>query len=606
MGLGAMAAVRACKGQALAIALLASTTAPSLAQSADANAFKTFQAPMRDGARLTGDLFLPERPGPFPLLLEVTPYGRTSADSTFRNEAAYWTGHGYAFAIAEVRGTGQSEGRFAFMDDQSADGADLINWLAAQPWSNGRIGMRGSSFSGANQWFAARNRPPALKCLNPNATIGQFFEHLPYRGGAYALGWSLGWIDGAVDRRDTSAWPNPDPASWLAHAPLGTLDQFVTGRELPLYRSFLAHETFDARWKGTELSDADFARIDLPTLAFSGWFDGTLPGTIWNFTKASTLSPARADQFLVVGPYVHANAADGGIDFATGRPTEQVGTYRIAENALLPGVMMARTFFDWCLKGGRRPDWPAARIYVTGTDEWLHLPAYPPATKPLQLLLSAPAPANGNAGNGVLAATDRDGRSHDSLRHDPAHPVMARLDSGADISLPADVRTLHDRPDVLVYTGKPLDAPLTVVGTVTLDLHISSSAPDTDFLFQLMDVHPDGRAIRLGPQPAAQIRARFRNGYDRPQPLKPGEAVPLQIQLRDIGHSFLPGHSIRIAVMSSLHPWIDVNRGTGKPIATDTSPARVATNRVWHDAARPSRLTLPVLDRGLSETGTAE
>ena len=211
--------------------------------------------------------------------------------------------------------------------------------------------MRGSSYTGTNQWFIAREQPPHLSCITPSATLGRPMQDIPYLDGVFAVGWAIDWIDHRVNVvRSAIAPSHPDATTWLNHRPLRTLDVFASGKMLPLFRTFLDHPTYDAFWRRIDFLPDDFARITIPSLAFTGWFDGTMYGTIWHFQEAQNYAPRSADQFLVVGPYTHTNAPDGGYDYQTGKPINTVGDLAVPDNALLPGLNMTHEFFDWCLK----------------------------------------------------------------------------------------------------------------------------------------------------------------------------------------------------------------------------------------------------------------
>ncbi|CAF4295924.1 unnamed protein product, partial [Rotaria magnacalcarata] len=190
--------------------------------------FHTKRVPMRDGVELVVDYFLASPTSKYPAIIEITPYGRILERPNFRNEARYWISHGYAFVIADVRGTGDSEGEFQFFLNDGKDGYDLIEWIARQSWSNGRVGMRGGSYSGGNQWYTARERPPHLSCITPNTSPGGPMDGVPYHNGVFALLWSLNWIGSSLDiARSPAVNPHPNPMTWLNHRPLHTLDVYA-------------------------------------------------------------------------------------------------------------------------------------------------------------------------------------------------------------------------------------------------------------------------------------------------------------------------------------------------------------------------------------------
>lgn len=554
--------------------------------------------PMRDGVTLVGDLYRPRDDGRYPVIVEVTPYGRRS-NVTFVGERDFWTARGYAFLIIDARGLHDSGGTFRFMHDAVDDGYDLVQWAGGQPWSTGNVGMRGSSYSGTYPWYAAQKRPPALKCINPNASAARGFSDVPYTGGGFKIGWALPWFASLAN----SGVKPGTPVDWgkvLAHRPLRTADEAAFGVAIPAYREVIDHPTLDSFWQPTEMGPAQYRKLTIPSLAFSAWFDGTLPGTINSYRQMKAVSHAARDQFLIVGPWEHLTAPDGGFDYLSGQAVRQVGALSFPETAFLPGQQITASFFDWCLKGGSRPTLPSAKIYVTGTNRWLDLPDYParPA-KPVAMYLAAAAAANGIAGGGALRATPPSLQDPDRYEFDPARPASSFvIRDGRKVpmqSTPIDISLILNRPDVLVYTGPALDRAMTVVGNVRLVLYAASSARDTDFHAQIEDVAPDGRAVKLGPQNGGFLRARYRGGFDAERPMPPGSVQRYDLDLLDIGHSFLPGHRIRVSIDSSDWPFRSVNPGTGNPVATDTAEPVSQQQTIFHDQERPSHLILPVL-----------
>ena len=420
---------------------------------------------MRDGVKLAVDYVMASGNERLPVILEVTPYGRGPAGVNYRYEAPFWYGHGYLVVVADCRGTGDSEGSMNFFAEEGRDGYDLIEWIARQPWSNGRVSMRGSSYTGTNQWLVAREQPPHLSCITPSATIGRSMEDFPYRNGAFGLHWALNWIGNDVN----IAWPkptsppHPNPPDWLKHRPLQTMDVFVTGHELPLYRTFLEHPTYDDYWRRIDFTEADFAKIQIPALAFTGWFDGTMHGTIWRFQQARLHAARKADQFLIVGPYTHGNAADGGYNFMTGEPMLTVGDLAVATDAVLPGLNMTRDFFNWCLKDGPRPAWAPVRIFITGSDRWMSRDIFPPPeVQQRSLFLNSAGRLQWDAPQ--VASLDR-------YVYDPNNPLFMHNYS-KPLALPVDMNALLDRDDVLIYTTVPMNQSLTVVGDVVIELTI--------------------------------------------------------------------------------------------------------------------------------------
>jgi uncharacterized protein len=554
---------------------------PVIERSADAPAAMPADSPdprvvsikMRDGTQLAGDLYLPQQPGQYPVIIEATPYGRRSA-LAFNNERAFWPAHGFAMLYVDIRGQHDSGGTFTFLNNGDTDGPDLIKWAATQDWSNGKVGMRGSSYSGIYPWLAAKGGAPQLRCMNVNAAPEVPFAAVPYSGGALMQSWAMDWIGSFTDKRvKPGAKVNYDQLR--THRPLKTLDVAAHGVELKTYRDVLRHPTSDSFWKSAKLTPRDYARIDIPTLAFVGWFDGSIAGTARHYRAMKAYSPAAKDQFLVVGPWDHATASDGGWDFTTGKRAATIGNFQLPDHAFLPGQRMTLAFFNWCLKDGPRPMMPSAQLYVTGADRWVSRETYLSADTPRTALY---------LDTGRRLAMARGSGATDSFVYDPAEPAPVLINSASFL----------DRPDVLVYNSAPFVSPTTLLGETMLELHAASSARDTDFVARIEDVAPDGQATPIGSAPGI-IRARYRKGFDREVLLTPGKVERYRLSLGEIGHQLAAGHRIRLSITSSAYPMISINPNTGNPIATDVATPVLATQTIFYDRRRSSRLLLPIV-----------
>jgi putative CocE/NonD family hydrolase len=538
--------------------------------------------PMRDGVRLAADLWGPEAPGQYPVLLVRTPYLKTGLQ--LAEWGRYFAERGYVFVVQDTRGRGDSEGTFEFFAGDGRDGHDAIEWLAARPWSNGRVGTLGLSYLGTVQWLAAKERPPHLACMAPTAPGGRWFDEIPYLGGAFALAWALNWVNGNSGRMPQGE--NAAHIDWqrvLAHRPLLTADS-VLGRIMPLYRSWLEHPVKGPFWSRMEYRPEDFATIEIPTLTVTGWFDADQPGSLHYWRGLMARAPDRNRHFLMIGPWDHVQTFQGG--------ATQIGEMTFSPESVIDTKKLHLDFFDWCLKK-TSPSFeaPRARIYLTGADTWRTFDAYPPPeATPTRLFLTSGGRANGLSGDGRLSWQPVDDSPPDRFRYDPKNPVPGSMNE-----LAIDRRPRQDRPDVLVYTGEVLTEPVEIVGTVTVDLQAATDARDTDFVAVLTDVYPDGRAVQLGARVGIR-RARYRNGYEREELLTPGRVERYTIELNDIAHQFKAGHRIRLEITSSSAPYYNPNQNTGNPVATDTE-WKVANQTIHHERARPSAVTLPVLSR---------
>jgi putative CocE/NonD family hydrolase len=535
--------------------------------------------PMRDGVKLVSNIWLPDSTGRHPTILFRTPYDKTPQFR--RYGAAAYVKAGYAVVLQDTRGRGDSEGEFDFYFPDGKDGYDTIEWIAKQPWSNGRVAMDGGSYLGTVQYLAAREQPPHLACIAPDAPSGRLFDEIPYQGGAYRLEWALPWIHGVagkVSQSDLNA--HVDWKELFKGTPLASLDRRM-GRDLPFYQATLAHPTLDAYWKRIQFGPADFARINVPVLTVTGWFDGDQLGALFYWDGMEKRNDPKNPHWLIIGPWTHAQTYLGG--------ATKVGAFTMDSSSILEIQKIRLQFFDWCLKQSKPSfDAPKARVFVVNANQWRTADRYPlPEVEVKPLYLRSGGKANTAGGDGTLSWDPPGADPADQFSYDPKDPVPS-FDPGADH------RKIEERSDVLVYTTPELTAPVEVVGRVFVKLFAATDATDTDFTAKLLDVHPDGRAIKLGPVPVGVIRARYRKGYERTEPVTPNQVEEYSIELFDVGYQFQPGHRIRLEISSSAAPYVSANHNTGNPVATDTA-FRVARQTIHHDSSRPSRILLPLI-----------
>lgn len=547
------------------------------------------RTPMRDGIELSSDVWLPAAEGSFPTILIRTPYLKTMPMLEFPKLARYFAEHGYAVAVQDVRGRGDSDGEFGFFFQEADDGYDTIEWLATQPWSDGRICTMGVSYLATVQWLAASRRPPHLVCMVATAAAGDYLNEIPYIGGAWRQHWSLNWLNLTSATISQDNLTEADWAGVFEHRPLLTADEAL-GRRMPMYREWLEHDTLDDYWKRIVFTEQDFRAIDLPVLHVTGWFDGDQPGAMYYWHGMSEHSPAAAEQYLISGPWDHGQTFVGG--------AQRIGELEFTPDSIIDNYRVHLDFFDAYVKGRTEAfQQPRVKLYVTGRNEWRSFDAYPvPDAQATRLYLSSGGRANSLYGDGrLLTEPPAADEPRDSYVFDPRDPVRLNFnDPGGMYAV--DRRALERRDDILVYTGDVLDEPLEVIGRISVELYAASDARDTDFTASILDVFPDGRAVVLGERVAGIIRARYRHGLDRTELLTPGAVERYTIDLGHIGHSFEPGHRIRVEISSSAAPTYNPNQNTGNPVATDTE-WRTATQTIYHDAEHPSALVLPVLPR---------
>jgi putative CocE/NonD family hydrolase len=563
-------------------------TRPAAPGYADVTVEREVECRLGDGTVLRADVYRPAAEASLPVLLMRMPYGKTTAGANWGYaHPAWYAANGYVVAVQDVRGRYASEGEFTPFVHESADGFESVEWAAQLDGSNGKVGMYGFSYPGATQLLAASAQPQSLAAIAPGFTSAQFYDGWTYSGGALSLASATGWATFLA--LDAARRAGDDAAHAALLGALGALPGLYWTLPLrgylplldtyaPYFRDWLEHPSFDDYWRATAV-DQDWSRITVPALHTGGWYDIFHAATITNFR--------RLGGKLLMGPWQHSpwRAITAG-----GR--RDAGANEIDDWHL--------RFFDEVLKGSSTGVFDhAGRVYLLD-EGWRDIDVWPPpeAVETAYVLHSA-GRANSAYGDGVLSLAAPADERADVYLYDPLMPSMSRgghsccAEEVAPMG-PADQEQYEASKMVLVYTSEPLRGDLVLLGDVTLELYASSTAPDTDFTARLCNVDRNGVSTNLK---EAVMRARYRDSLSQPMLLEPGEIYRFSIPLGPIGVRLEAGTRIRLDVSSSDFPQWDRNLNTGGPLfEEEASAAVVATQAVFHDAARPSRLLLPVVE----------
>jgi putative CocE/NonD family hydrolase len=544
---------------------------------------------LRDGTVLRADVYRPAVDSELPVLLMRMPYGKTTGGANWGYaHPAWYASRGYVVAVQDVRGRHASDGEFTPFVDEAGDGYDSVEWAAGLRGSNGKVGMYGFSYPGATQLLAAAEQPPSLGAIAPGFTASQFYDGWTYCGGALSLASIAGWatflaVDTARRRGDEEA--HAALLGALGAAPslfwrLPLRDYLpLLGRHAPYFSDWLNHSSYDDYWRATAV-DEDFSRITVPALHTGGWYDIFHAGTVANFRG---MGPAP--QKLLMGPWQHSPWRA-----ITAETRQDVGANAVDEWHL--------RFFDETLKGEATGVFDApGRVYVLH-EGWRDVDAWPPSgSAETTYYLRSEGRANSAYGDGRLSLDAPAAEPADVYLYDPLMPSVSHgghsccTETIAPMG-PADQEPYEASKGVLVYTSEPLERDMVLLGDAEVDLYASSTALDTDFTARLCVVDPGGTSINLK---EGIIRARYRDSLSSPTLLEPGQVYRFTISLGPIGARLPAGSRIRLDVSSSDFPQWDRNLNTGgEPAAEPASAAVIATQAVFHDAARPSRLRLPV------------
>ena len=529
---------------------------------------------MRDGVRLSANVFRPEEAGRFPTILVRTPYGK-GHDITEHYQT--FVEHGYAVVVEDVRGRYGSAGVFRPLEQEPADGDDTLNWIARQSWSDGKVGMMGGSYLGIAQWKVAALNNPHLKAIFPVVSgCDDYRDRFYSTGGAVKLGSRLQWMSENL----RAPRYHPDFSKFVLHLPLRTADVAATGQTSEMFQEAMAHPTYDSFWKSISTRE-HLDKIRVPVFSVGGWFDNFVEGDLAAYQVLSKNSGVNR---ILIGPWPHNMTMKfEGVDFGA--------------DSFVPLRGLQMEWFDQFLKGKDTPllSKPPVRIFVMGVNRWQDEREWPPRAHLKWFYLESRGRANSLAGDGRLDTRGPGAQAADRFVFDPRDPVPTM--GGATCCNPKvlpwgpmDQRAIEKRRDVLVYTTPPLKNDVEVIGPVRVVLYAATSARDTDFTAKLVDVFPDGRAQNLTD---GILRLRYRKSLERAQLIRPGEIVKLTIDAGVTGNVFQKGHRIRMEISSSNFPRFDRNPNTGGSIADETQ-LRKASQTIYHDAEHPSHLLLPV------------
>ena len=597
-------------------------------QQYDAICQSNVMIPMRDGVCLATDIFFPAlggqpASGKFPVILERTPYDKAGSGNV--TNGTYYARRGYVCAIQDVRGRFVSEGEWYPFAKEAPDGYDTVEWLAAQEWSDGQIGTMGASYCGSDQSALATLNPPHLSTMIVAVGASNYYHCSMRQNGALEQRFMIYAFRMATTSKEAFADPNIKAAvdrafanvgEWVSRAPLkrGTSPL----RMLPNYEQWVldlfTHGEYDDYWKqrGYAISQYYEEHADVPTLYLGGWYDSYARATCENYTALSKMKTSR--QVLLMGPWTHggwgvSNAGD--VDFGT--------------HSFINYNDLRLAWFDHYLKGMNTEvsDWSPVKIFVMGTGEGLpnyqgrlHHSGHWRDERDFPLPDTQFTPYYLHADGGLSTTLPSADESTSCFSFDPRDPVptIGGGISAADPIMGAgafdqrgnsrffgcqDTLPLNARSDVLTFQTPPLGNDVEVTGPITVKLHASSSARDTDFTAKLIDVcplsddYPDGLAINLTD---SIIRARYRNGWDAPELLEPGEVYEFVFELYPTSNVFKKGHRIRLDISSSNWPRFDVNPNTGGDLGVERR-FEIAEQIIHHEPEHPSHVILPVIER---------
>lgn len=548
--------------------------------------------PMRDGVTLNATLYKPKGSEPTPVIFTLTPY---IADS-YHARGYYFARHGYAFALVDCRGRGNSQGNFEPFVHEGQDAYDIVEWLATQPWCDGSVSMWGGSYAGFNQWMALKEFPPHLKTIVPAASAHAgvdfpFYKNIFF---SYELQWQTltsGVTGNTYLFEEEAFWIEKYREMYLNHRPFNQLDQIV-GNTTTHFQTWLEHPTPDAYWDQMALTSDEYDRIDIPILTITGHYDDDQSGAMHYYCQhMRSNSPARERHYLIIGPWDH---------LGTRTPSQEFGGLKFGEACMLDLNQLQTEWYKWTLQGGPKPGFLKQRVayYLAGSEEWKY------------------AESLESISNGTqrLYLTSKNGEANDVFRSGMLEPVLPRAESLPDqyVYDPLDIRPAElEREEIkslytdqryalnlfgngLVYHSAPFEEDTEITGFLRFVAWIALDVPDTDFLVTVSEVLLDGSCIRLTQD---MLRARYRESLKEEKLVVAGEINRYEFDsFTFFSRLVARGSRLRLLIVSPNTIYLEKNYNSGGVIAAETAAnARIAHVTLYHDADHPSFLELPLV-----------
>jgi putative CocE/NonD family hydrolase len=593
--------------------------------------------PMRDGVRLATDIYRPKNAtGPVPIIWVRTPYNFNFWD--VRNglpvdmrAALTAVKRGYAYVVQNERGHFFSEGNYDILGAPRTDGTDMLDWLKAQSWTNGKVGTTGCSSTAEYQMAIAAMGHPAYAAMNIQSfgagvgRVGPYYEQGNwYRGGAVQMLF-ITWLAGEQNQvrpmfpANTSQddlirasklfdlAQQPPPVDWskaLWHLPeqdiLKAVDAphgiYADAMPVPTGGRMIQRTPNDPAWYKGGLYHDDMP-LNLPGLWFMTWYDVSMGPNLelYNHVRKTAKPEIANEQWMIIAPVGHCAYTRATEDTVVGE--------RSMGDARLDYQEITYSFFDRFLKGEKSEkidSMPKVTYFTMGMNKWQTSETWPPAgAQTMTMYLSSVGRANSLTGDGALVTSAPATDKPDSFTYDPMNPVPSYggnvCCTGTAVQAGAfDQRKMEARNDILVYTSEPFKEGTELSGPITPTLYVSSDAKDTDFTVKVLDVYPDGRAYNLD---ESIQRLRYRDGYDKPLAwMEPGKVYKVTLQPLNTSNYFEAGHQLRIEISSSNFPRFDRNLNTGGN-NYDEEKGVVAHNAVHHSKQYPSQVVVTVVKK---------
>ena len=576
----------------LALAQPTQNAAPTTAGSSDL--IWGLKIPMRDGVRLSGTVLKPAgQTEPLPVIFTLTPY---IADG-FQNRASYFSQHGYVFVSVDTRGRGNSEGIFEPFAQEAKDGYDVVEFLARQPWSNGKVAMWGGSYAGFDQWATLKELPPHLASAVPVASAYAGLDSPIYKGiwPSYTMQW-LSLTSGRTPNDSLFAenvfWIEKFRQLYLGERPFNTLDQLV-GNTATVFQEWLSHPAHDPFWSAMSPKPEQYSKMSAPILTITGAYDANQSGALTYYREQMKYGNAEAKgkHYLIIGPWDHPG---------TRSPRKEVGGLTFGDASLLDMNDLHRQWYDWTLKNGPRPQFLKQRVayYVAGpgAEDWKYaedLDAI--ATERRRLYIISELGAANDVFHSGKMTLEPSSSEPDKFVYDPGDLRPAELEKEEIAKYLTDERfALNLFSNGVVYQTVPFVEPTEISGNVTFTVWMAMDVPDTDFIATLYEILPDGTSVQLSND---LMRARYRESLREAKLVTPGQITRYSFDgFPWFSRRVSKGSRLRLVLSCINSIYYEKNYNAGNAVESQSGKdARVAHVTVYHEGEYPSALEIPVV-----------
>lgn len=547
--------------------------------------------PLRDGIHLNATVYLPEKQAePAPAIFLLTPY----VGQTYHDRGVFFAEHGYPFLTVDVRGRGNSDGVFKANGNEAQDGYDIVEWLARQPYCNGRVAMWGGSYSGYVQWCAAREFPPHLATIVPVAA--------PYRGvdspmrnnifGPYRIQW-LTLLAGRTSQdrifADLRFW-NQQFRRWFeSGTAFRRIDEFL-GNSSPIFQQWLSHPEQDSYWDSFNPTAEQYAKLRMPVLTITGIYDGNQTGALTHYRQhmRNAAPEQRAHHYLVIGPWDHAG---------TRTPQARFVGLEVGPAALVDLPKLHLDWYAWVMQAGEQPAFLEKNVayYVMGAEKWRYADTLEAVTSEVvPYFLSSTTNPTDVFTAGAMRPQGAGIDGTDSYVYDPRDISLAGLEATVDPENRVDQRMIHAAAGKqLVYHSAPFQTDTEISGFFSLTVWLAIDQPDTDFRVVIQEIAMDGSAVELCKE---SVRARYRESLREARLV--GTQAPQRYELDSfmfVARLVRKGCRLRLVIGPLNSIFSQKNYNSGNAVADETmADARAVTVRLFHGPSFPSALHVPL------------